>query len=260
MIIYINPCKKRGFFYGLISHKMKRNFILFVKLLVNWIGLTFWTTFLTVMMFPYQVFRAVAPKPRPGRPYSGNRLSRWFRQAFEHKQTRKFIGAGLTVIMMFFGLMGNVLATTSDEAEPTLIEIPETEVLTKTSLNKPLGGVIGQGYHGFHRAIDILAPVGSEIRPIASGKVVEVSLGRLGWGHTVVIDHGDNLRSRYAHLKEIKAIKGEKINESYVLGTVGMTGWTTGPHLHLEVYQDGTAINPLTVLPNFDQVRMASNN
>ena len=229
---------------------MKRKTFLVFKLLISWLGLTFWSTLLTILMFPYQVFRIMVPKPKPGRP-GGHPWSKFFRKTFEAKQTRKFIGAGLTVIIMLFGVMSNIMAANEVEVEVALIEAPDTEVVTETNLAKPLNGIVAQGYEGFHRAIDILAPVGTEIRPIAKGRVIEASLWRLGWGHTVVIDHGEGLRSRYAHLRDIKVIEGEEIAQDFVLGTVGMTGWTTGPHLHLEIYQDGRAINPLLVLPEF---------
>lgn len=234
---------------------MKRNLFLFLKLLFSHVGLAFWSVLLFALMFPYQVLKVFMPKRKPGRPGS-NPVSKWFRKAFEHKQTRKFMGASLAVIIMFSGVMSNTLAATELESEATLINTPSAEVLTETNLEKPFEGVVAQRYHGFHRAIDILSPVGTVIRPIARGRVIEVSFNRLGWGHTVVIDHGEGLKSRYAHLKEIKVIKGEEIEKDFGLGTVGMTGWTTGPHLHLEIYQNGRAIDPLTVLPSFEPVRL----
>jgi len=65
------------------------------------------------------------------------------------------------------------------------------------------------------------------------------------------VEHEKGLRSRYAHMKEIRVVEGQEVNKEMGLGTVGMTGWTTGPHLHLEIYQNGRAIDPLTVLPDF---------
>lgn len=235
---------------------MKQNFKLVSKLLINWLGLTFWSTLLTVLMFPYQVFKVFVPKRKPGRP-GGHPWSKWFRKAFEHKQARKFIGASLAVIIMFLGVMSNIMAATELESEATLVNIPEAVVLTETNLIKPFEGVVAQRYHAFHRGLDVLAPIGTEIRPIANGRVVEASMGRLGWGNTVVVDHGDGLKSRYAHLGDIKVIEGEVIEKSYPLGTVGMTGWTTGPHLHLEIYENGRTIDPLAVLPSFEPVRLA---
>lgn len=152
---------------------------------------------------------------------------------------------------MLFGVMGNILAANETVADETLMAAPVEPIVTMVSLTIPLRGTLGQGYHAFHRAVDILAPMGTEIRPIAKGKVIEVGPGRIGWGNTVVVEHETGEKSRYAHMREIKVVEGQEIEKDYVLGTVGMTGWTTGPHLHLEIYQNGKAIDPKTVLPVF---------
>jgi murein DD-endopeptidase MepM/ murein hydrolase activator NlpD len=72
---------------------------------------------------------------------------------------------------------------------------------------------------------------------------------RDGYGNTVFIDHGNNLTSRYAHLSKIEVKVGDKVNMDTEIGKLGITGRTTGPHLHLEIHENGKAINPLTVLP-----------
>lgn len=236
---------------------MKRNLFLFLKLLVNWVVFGFWSTLLTTIMLPYQIFRVFVPKRKPGRP-GGSAFSSLFRGVFENRKAKKFVGVGLTMVIMFFGVMGNILATgVNTDSDPTLISVSDAKIVTKTTLQKPFLGVVAQGYHGFHKAVDVSAPVGTEIRPITDGVVVEARFGRIGWGTTVVIKHDDGLVSRYAHLKDISVIEGERVNRSSVIGTVGMTGWTTGPHLHLEIYEDGKAINPLAVLPSFDPERLA---
>lgn len=221
-----------------------------LKLSVSWLTLLLWSTVLYGLLLPYQIYLVFRPKPGPGRP-GGQPISRFFRKAFESKRAKRFIGAGLTVLIMFFGVMENTLAAKTELTDATLIMSPDTEVVTENTLEIPIKGVLAQGFHGFHRGIDILAPIGTEIRPIAGGKVVEVSLGRLGWGNTIVLEHEYGLRSRYAHMKEIRVIEGDQVAKEFVLGTVGMTGWTSGPHLHLELYQNGRAINPVSVLPMF---------
>jgi len=220
------------------------------QLLINGLILTCWSAIVSAIMLPYQVFRVFLPAKRPGRPGS-HPISKVFTRVFESKKTKRFVGVGLTVFIMLFGVMGNILAANESAADETLMMAPVEPIVTRVSLTIPLQGVLGQGYHAFHRAIDILAPIGTEIRPIAKGKVIEVSLGRIGWGNTVVVEHEMGLKSRYAHMREIKVIEGEVIEEDYVLGTVGMTGWTTGPHLHLEIYQNGKTIDPQSVLPEF---------
>lgn len=221
------------------------------QFLINGLILTCWSAAAAAIMLPYQVFRAFLPAKKPGRPGS-HPISKVFTRAFENKKTKRFVGVGLTTFIMFFGVMGNILAANEIvTADETLIAVPVEPIVTAVSLSIPLRGVLGQGYHAFHRAIDILAPIGTEIKPIVKGKVVEVSLGRIGWGNTVVVEHEMGVKSRYAHMREIRVIEGQEVNKEMGLGTVGMTGWTTGPHLHLEIYQDGKAIDPLTVLPEF---------
>lgn len=220
------------------------------QLLINGLVLTCWSASAAAIMLPYQVFRVFLPAKRPGRPGS-HPISKVFTRAFENKKTKRFVGVGLTAFIMFFGVMGNILAANEIAAvDETLMVAPVEPIVTEVSLTIPLQGVLGQGYHAFHRAIDILAPIGTEIRPIAKGKVIEASLGRIGWGNTVVVEHEMGLRSRYAHMREIKVIEGQEVNKEMGLGTVGMTGWTNGPHLHLEIYQNCRAIDPLTVLPH----------
>lgn len=221
------------------------------QFLINGLVLTCWSAIVSAIMLPYQVFRVFLPARKPGRPGS-HPISKVFTRAFENKKTKRFVGVGLTTFIMFFGVMGNILAANEIvTADKTLMAAPVEPIVTAVSLTSPLQGVLGQGYHAFHRAIDILAPIGAEIRPLAKGRVVEVSLGRIGWGNTVVVEHEKGLRSRYAHMRDIRVVEGEEINQELVLGTVGMTGWTTGPHLHLEIYQDGKAIDPASVLPAF---------
>jgi len=221
-----------------------------VKLLISWLVWAFWSIILGLLILPYQVYRVFAPLARTDAEGS-NVISKFFRGTFESKKTKRFIGVGLGLMVMFSGLISNIVAANELETDETLMVMPETELVTKTTLDKPLEGILAQGFHGFHRAIDVLAPVGTSIKPIDKGIVSESSLWRLGWGHTVVIAHENGLSSRYAHLKDIRVIEGEMVNKGQEIGTIGMTGWTTGPRLHLEIYQDGRAINPAQVLPEF---------
>ena len=221
------------------------------QLLINGLVLTCWSAIVAAIMLPYQVFRVFLPARRPGRPGS-HPISKVFTRAFENKKTKRFVGAGLAAFVMLFGVMGNILAANETlMADQTIIMAPDSQVVTMVSLNKPLEGITAQGFHGLHRGVDILAPAGTEIRPITKGRIIETSYGRIGWGNTVVVEHEKGLRSRYAHMKDIRVIEGKVVEKDYVLGTVGMTGWTTGPHLHLEIYQNGRAIDPKTVLPEF---------
>ena len=94
-----------------------------------------------------------------------------------------------------------------------------------------------------HRGLDIAARQGTPIRPIRPGKVV-FSGSRGGLGNAVIIDHGEGIRSVYGHCHELNVRAGDTVGAGTVIATVGSTGRSTGPHLHLEVHQNGEAVNP----------------
>lgn len=103
----------------------------------------------------------------------------------------------------------------------------------------------------FHHGIDIAAPSGTEVINAAPGRVI--SSGYYGsYGNLVVIDHTDfgytGLCTYYGHLKEILVKKGDRIKNRRVIGTVGNTGLSTGPHLHWEVRFEGISFDPLMVV------------
>ncbi|MBA4373170.1 MAG: hypothetical protein C0402_09960 [Thermodesulfovibrio sp.] len=129
------------------------------------------------------------------------------------------------------------------------------EPITEAAL--PVNGVISSKYgmrkhpvYGdfrFHRGLDIAAPLGSEIHPIGKGTVT-FSGSKPGYGNIVIIDHGNGMISQYAHNKVNMVKAGDVVDDSTVIGKVGSEGISTGPHLHLEVKQNGRRVNPLTVL------------
>ncbi len=98
-----------------------------------------------------------------------------------------------------------------------------------------------------HRGVDLVAPLGSPVRAIRSGTVVEVGAHR-GLGRFVDIEHPHHLHSVYGHLNEVTVDVGERVKQGALVGTVGKTGnarhpWIT-PHLHLEVLRNGESIDP----------------
>jgi murein DD-endopeptidase MepM/ murein hydrolase activator NlpD len=99
------------------------------------------------------------------------------------------------------------------------------------------------GHSRDHKGIDLAAPQGAAIRPVADGTVV-LAGKRSGYGNVVVVDHGDGLRTLYAHCHELKVRAGDQVDGRSVLGTVGSTGRSTGSHLHFEVRRDGEQVDP----------------
>lgn len=96
-----------------------------------------------------------------------------------------------------------------------------------------------------HNGLDFAVPQGSTVSAPAPGEVV-----RAGWagnyGNMVAIRHADGFETRYAHLSSIAVSVGEEVEADEIIGQVGTTGLSTGPHLHYEVLHNGRAVNPLS--------------
>ncbi|MEL7444551.1 MAG: M23 family metallopeptidase [Pseudomonadota bacterium] len=101
------------------------------------------------------------------------------------------------------------------------------------------------GYRRLHAGMDFRARHGTPIVAVTDGRVM--SAGRSGGcGITVKLDHG-SLQTRYCHMSRMAVSRGQNVRRGQVIGYVGSTGLSTGPHLHYEVYRNGRAINPATV-------------
>lgn len=100
----------------------------------------------------------------------------------------------------------------------------------------------------FHSGIDIAGRAGTAVVVAAPGIVVQAGRAA-GYGLLVTIDHGGGLRTRYGHLSSIAVRVGQSVRSGDVIGAVGSTGSSTGPHLHYEVRIDGRPISPLPANP-----------
>jgi murein DD-endopeptidase MepM/ murein hydrolase activator NlpD len=118
----------------------------------------------------------------------------------------------------------------------------------------PVSGRIGSPYGGArnHPGVDILSPVGTPVVAALSGRVIRVDSGggyNGGYGNLVVISHANGLETRYAHLSRTSVSVGQTVSQGQQIGAVGMTGNTSGPHLHFETYTNGARQNPSNFLP-----------
>lgn len=114
----------------------------------------------------------------------------------------------------------------------------------------PLRGTISQGYHSGHLAIDIATYYGAKVYASAAGRVVYARFSPDGWlGFRVVIAHGNGLQTAYNHMSDIYVEEGETVSRGQMIGQVGSTGNSTGPHVHFQVYQGSQRPNPLNYLP-----------
>lgn len=188
---------------------------------------------------------SILPKTR-----SSNPVSKILRPVFEHKNIHKILGTNLAALTLAAGASSiptSALGVIPDVAYSNSIEV---SVQTNKTVTYPIANTLGvsQGYNVFHPGMDIRAPLGSEIYSIAPGKVSLVALGKYGYGHYVEVIHGDGKMSLYAHMGKIYVEEGDEVTTATTLGQVGMTGRTTGPHLHLEITDQGKKINPMKVI------------
>lgn len=129
------------------------------------------------------------------------------------------------------------------------------EVLKKLPLGKPVWsywvtseyGTRSDPFKGSkarHKGIDLASRTGNKIKIKAAGKVTRAEFAS-GYGNLVVVDHGNGFVTKYAHLHKIYVKKGANVEYDEVIGEVGSTGRSTGPHLHYEVLYMGVSVNPM---------------
>jgi murein DD-endopeptidase MepM/ murein hydrolase activator NlpD len=115
----------------------------------------------------------------------------------------------------------------------------------------PLRGGVSQFASWYHMALDIMSDVGTPIVAAQSGTVTKVNVGSWdgGYGTNVMIDNGAGDSSLYAHMSSVNVSVGQQVvGGRTVVGWVGMTGRTTGPHLHFEIRKGGALVNPISYL------------
>jgi murein DD-endopeptidase MepM/ murein hydrolase activator NlpD len=133
-----------------------------------------------------------------------------------------------------------------DHLSRTLAQVPyRTPVLGEIELSSGFG-VRSDPFLGrpaMHTGLDFRASTGDPVRATANGRVVSAGWAG-GYGRMVEIDHGNGLSTRYGHMSRINVKVGEQIHIGQVVGEVGSTGRSTGPHLHYETRIDGVAVDP----------------
>lgn len=120
----------------------------------------------------------------------------------------------------------------------------------------PLGNFVITTYYGqrgayqrFHTGIDLAAPMGTPIYAAKAGQVETAGWSSWGYGLHVIIDHGSEVETLYGHMSRIAVQPGQFVERGQLIGYVGSTGWSTGPHCHFEVRVGGGTRNPLAYLP-----------
>ncbi|MFZ2488193.1 MAG: LysM peptidoglycan-binding domain-containing M23 family metallopeptidase [Anaerolineae bacterium] len=139
--------------------------------------------------------------------------------------------------------------TTEPTATPLPTPAPQDMAYGDGQFIWPLaGGVLTQGFRTGHRAIDVGAPIGTPVYAADNGVVLKSEYGTDGYGGRVIIDHQNDYVTLYAHLSQSIVQAGDLVREGQIVGYVGSTGNSTGPHLHFEIRDFGYLINPLTMV------------
>ncbi len=145
-----------------------------------------------------------------------------------------------------FGAIENMVKN----KEKLLAAIPSIQPISNRTLNRVASGY---GYRidpvykdrRLHPGLDFTAPIGTPIYAAADGVVKDAGFNTGGYGNRVVVNHGFGYETLYAHMVRIKARVGTKVKRGEVIGYVGSTGKSTGPHLHYEVHKNGTQLDPI---------------
>ncbi|SHE51610.1 Peptidase family M23 [Psychroflexus salarius] len=133
--------------------------------------------------------------------------------------------------------------------EALLEAIPAIQPVKNDDLKRTASGY-GMRYHPIykyrkmHNGMDFSAPRGTEVFATGNAKVKKARLTS-GFGNLIILDHGFGYETYYAHLKDLNVRRGQTVKRGEIIGTVGNTGVSTGPHLHYEVRKDGRPTNPM---------------
>ncbi|MEM7018673.1 MAG: M23/M56 family metallopeptidase, partial [Pseudomonadota bacterium] len=161
------------------------------------------------------------------------------------------------------GLLGLLLGTSSlsiaVKPEPTSLSMATGEnaaiamvpPVKQPRISSNYGMRIIAGKEKFHMGIDYKAPIGTPVYAALSGRVIlsaDSYKGNKNYGKVIVLEHSNNLKTLYSHLSERNVSKGEQVSAGQIIAAVGMTGKTTGPHVHFEVRESDKPVDPAQYL------------
>lgn len=144
----------------------------------------------------------------------------------------------------------DILRIKSEDKSEMLTYIPAIQPVENRDLTRTASGY-GYRMHPiykipkFHQGMDYTAPVGTPVYATGAGRIDETTRSRRGSGNRIVIDHGYGFKTVYAHLNEINTRRGQTVERGDIIGTVGNSGLSSGPHLHYEVLFNDEPVNPV---------------
>jgi len=198
--------------------------------------------------------------PATNQQYTDRELN----EAYARAQARyRYSGPG-----GYYGPGGAGINGGTDPSPPIPTPTPPPQVaglIWPVAKSAPMGDGFGpRGTHpvtgapnAMHRGIDFSGPTGSPIFASDAGTVIQAQSNCTvgdhacggGWGNHIIIDHGNGLKTVYAHLDTLNFSQGQEVNQGDMIGGMGNTGSSTGPHLHFEVWKNDVRVDPLAHLP-----------
>lgn len=144
----------------------------------------------------------------------------------------------------------DMLRDLANQNQERLVHVPSIQPVANTDLRQMASGYGRRvdpvyGTVRFHEGMDFAAPIGTPVYATGNGTVTAAGRNTSGYGNVVDIDHGFNYLTRYAHLSEVLVKSGQHVKRGDLIGKVGNTGKSTGPHLHYEVRLKGVPQNPV---------------
>lgn len=139
-------------------------------------------------------------------------------------------------------------AVGNEESNKPSVPVPANWPYGSGNFRWPTHGWLSQGFHASHRAVDIAAPWGAPVRAADRGTVIRAGWNTQGYGNLVIIDHRIDYVTLYGHLGEVYVTEGQIVGVGDLIGAVGSTGNSTGPHLHFEIRDFGQLTDPLVLL------------
>lgn len=188
---------------------------------------------------------------KSGASLLGSKFRKIFVPIKSSQRMYRFIGFGIAFVIfssILFRSMTNIggtLAVSIDSAN-----LPSIDATTTSSVQLPIEFTYeSRGFSWFHTGADLVAQTGTTVKPVMTGVVKETNDDRFGYGRHVIIDHGNGYTSLYGHLSQILVVPGQKVTMETIIGKSGSTGFSTGPHLHLEVRYNNSPVNPAEIVP-----------
>ncbi len=138
-----------------------------------------------------------------------------------------------------------IFAQSSQQQEIIASSFPQPVIL-------PHPGYLSTKFSHWHPGIDIATTLGTPVHPITQGTVEETIVSFWGYGNHVIVSHTNGFKSLYGHLGRVFAKKGQEVTTQISIGEVGISGFSSGPHTHLEITHNGKYIDPLLILPTIE--------